>query len=389
MISALLRILFAGVIALVVVGYLAGGDFGRVGNAIGTAYNAFATALHDTLARKEKRIAEKAASPEDGTTKADAAIGVVTKLSVASPMASELKLTGSTAASRQVEARTETTGMIASTTQKGRRVQEGEILCRLKVGDRAARREASMARYKQAKIEENTQTRLRERGIAAANTASNAQASADIVRAEIKQLDIEIRRLEVRAPFSGVIEGDPAQIGSIMQMGSTCATIVDPDPIRVIGFAPEFRIGDVNIGTIGTAVLATGERVQGSVVFIAQSADPATRTFQVDLSVPNPSYTLRDEVTAEITIPLGNQPAHTLPQSALTLDENGKIGVMIVEDSKATFREVQILRDNSDGLRVSGLGQTAEVILVGQEYVSEGTPVTTTSAADARLDGAS
>lgn len=388
MISALLRTLFASIIALVIVGYLAGGDFGQVGKAIGTAYNAFVTALDDTLARKEKRIAEKAASPEVGATKADTSIGVVTKLSVASQMASELKLTGSTAASRQVEARTETTGMIASTTQKGRRVQEGEILCRLKVGDRAARREASVARFKQAQVEEKTQMRLSERGIAAANTVSDARASADIVRAEIKQLDVEIRRLEVRAPFSGVIEGDPAQVGSIMQMGSTCATIVDPDPIRIIGFAPEFRIGDVEIGTTGTAILATGERVQGSVVFIAQSADPATRTFQIDLSVPNPSYTLRDEVTAEISIPLGNQPAHTLPQSALTLDEDGKIGVMIVEDSKATFREVKILRDDSDGLRVSGLGQSAEVIVIGQEYVSEGTPVTTTSLADAHLDGA-
>jgi len=186
--------------------------------------------------------------------------------------------------------------MLASTTQKGKRVQEGDVLCRLKVGDRAARREATVARFKQAQLEESTQSRLRERGIAAANTAS------------------------------GVIEGDPAQVGSIMQIGSTCATIVDPDPIRIIGFAPEFRIGDVALGTVGTAKLATGEQVQGTVVFIAQSADPATRTFQIDLSVPNPSYALRDEVTAEITIPLGTRPAHTLPQSALTLDDGWAAG---------------------------------------------------------------
>ena len=94
---------------------------------------------------------------------------------------------------------------------------------------------------------------------------------------------------------------------------------------------------------------------------------------------------MRDEVTAEIKIPLGNQPAHTLPQSALTLDDNGKIGVMIVEGGKATFREVKILRDDSDGLRISGIGQAAEVIVVGQEYVSEGTPVSTTSQAEAQL----
>jgi len=339
MISALLRVILAGLIALGIVAYVTDGDIGQVGKAVTSAYD-------DAFARKDKLIAAKNAAPENSAAAADdAPINVVTKRSIATPMASELKMTGATAASRQVAVMTETAGMLASTTQKGLRVTEGDVLCRLKVGDRAARREASVARFKQAQIEESTQTRLSERGIAAANTASNARASADIVRAEIKQLDVEIRRLEVRAPFSGVIEGDPAQVGSIMQMGSTCATIVDPDPIRVIGFAPEFRIGDVSIGTVGTAELATGQRVEGTVVFIAQSADPATRTFQIDLSVPNPSYALRDEVTAEITIPLGNQPAHTLPQSALTLDNDGKIGVMTVVEGKATFREVTILRD--------------------------------------------
>jgi len=382
MISALLRLVLAALIAVGIVAYVTNGDITQVSKAVASAYD-------DAVARKTKLITAKNKAPEETDTKTDEPIAVVTKRSRSAPMASELILTGATAASRQVEVRTETAGMLASTTQKGKRVQEGDVLCRLKVGDRAARREATVARFKQAQLEESTQSRLRERGIAAANTATSARMSADIVRAEIKQLDVEIRRLEVRAPFSGVIEGDPAQVGSIMQIGSTCATIVDPDPIRIIGFAPEFRIGDVALGTVGTAKLATGEQVQGTVVFIAQSADPATRTFQIDLSVPNPSYALRDEVTAEITIPLGTRPAHTLPQSALTLDEEGKIGVMVVDNGNATFREVKILRDDTDGLRVSGLGQTAEVIVVGQEYVSEGTPVTTTSTTDAQLGGGS
>ncbi len=382
MISALLRLVLAALIAVGIVAYVTNGDITQVSKAVASAYD-------DAVARKTKLITAKNKAPEETDTKTDEPIAVVTKRSRSAPMASELILTGATAASRQVEVRTETAGMLASTTQKGKRVQEGDVLCRLKVGDRAARREATVARFKQAQLEESTQSRLRERGIAAANTATSARMSADIVRAEIKQLDVEIRRLEVRAPFSGVIEGDPAQVGSIMQIGSTCATIVDPDPIRIIGFAPEFRIGDVALGTVGTAKLATGEQVQGTVVFIAQSADPATRTFQIDLSVPNPSYALRDEVTAEITIPLGTRPAHTLPQSALTLDDEGKIGVMVVDNGNATFREVKILRDDTDGLRVSGLGQTAEVIVVGQEYVSEGTPVTTTSTTDAQLGGGS
>ena len=382
MFSGLLRILLAALIAVGIVGYVTEGDFAQVGNAISTAAS-------QTSTRKAERIAAKNSAPDGSASDAEEQqISVVTKQSTATALPSELVLTGSTEASRTVEARTETSGMLASTTAKGRRVNEGDVLCRLKVGDRGARREAAVARFKQAQVEEQAQARLNERGFAAANNASSAKASADVIRAEIKQLDVEIRRLEIRAPFSGMIESDPAQIGAFMQMGSTCATIVDPDPLRIVGFAPEFRIGEVSIGTVGTAVLATGERVQGTVVFIAQTADPATRTFRIDLSVPNPSYSLRDEVTAEITIPLGSRPAHTLAQSALTLNDEGEIGLMVVENGKATFRPVEILRNSTDGVSVSGIGPQAEIIVVGQEYVSEGTPVKTTSAADAKLDSA-
>jgi len=382
MLNGLFRIGLAGLIGLGIVGYVTSGDFSQVTNAV-------TKAVSEASTRKFERIAASNAAPQAADKTDQTLISVVTKRSIAAPLPSVLMMTGATKASRRVEARTETSGMIASTVSKGTRVNEGDILCRLKVGNRGARREAAVARFKQAQLEENTQNRLSERGVAPVNNAASARMSADIMRAEIKQLDVEIRSLEVRAPFGGVIDEGAAEIGAIMQIGSTCATIVDPDPMRVVGFAPEFRIGDVNIGTSGTAVLATGERVEGTVVFIAQSADPATRTFQIDLSVPNPTYALRDEVTAEITIPLSTRPAHTLPQSALTLNDQGEIGLMVVENGKAQFKSVKILRDSGDGVSVTGLGQQAEVIVIGQEYVSNGTAVKTTPVATALSSSAS
>lgn len=382
MLTSLIRVVLAVLIAFGIVAYVTDGDLDQVNKAL-------TTATQQASSRKAASIAARDAEPEAAVDAANQPISVVTKRSLAAALPSELKLTGATEASRRVDVRAETSGMLASTVEKGRRVNAGDVLCRLKVGDRGARREAAVARLRQAQIEEQAQQRLSERGFSAANSASSARTSADVIRAEIKQLDVEIRRLEITAPFAGVIEEDPAQIGAIMQVASTCATIVDPDPLRVVGFAPEFRIGDVSIGTVGTAVLATGETVQGTLDFIAQTADPATRTFRIELSVPNPNYALRDEVTAEITIPVGTRLAHTLPQSALTLDDTGQIGVMLVENGKATFKAVSILRDDDDGVRLSGIGQSAEVIVVGQEYVSEGTPVSVTSAEDAKLDSAS
>jgi multidrug efflux system membrane fusion protein len=59
----------------------------------------------------------------------------------------------------------------------------------------------------------------------------------------------------------------------------------------------------------------------------------------------------------------------------MTLNNNGELGVRVVEDGFAKFYEVKIVRDTIDGIWLSGLPDTVEVIVVGQEYVIDGRKV--------------
>lgn len=369
MLNALLKLALAALIAFGIVSYVTGGDLSQVTEAVDKAST-------QAIERKRERVAAANAEPQPPA--ADEIVEVVTKRSVAKPLPAMLEMTGSTEANRRVDVRAETSGTVSIAPRKGTRVQEGELLCRLDIGDRAARREAAVARFRQAQTDAQAQERLSERGFAAANRASDARTSAEVIRAEIKQLDVEIGRLEIRAPFAGIVEGDPAEIGTYLQPGAACATVVDPDPLRAVGFAPEFKVGALRVGLPGTARLATGQVLEGTIVYIAQTADPATRTFRVEISGPNPDYALRDAVTAEITIPLGSKAAHELPQSALTLNDEGAIGVMVAENGVARFKTVEILRDDADAVWLGGIGDTAEIIVVGQEYVRDGVRITAT-----------
>lgn len=64
------------------------------------------------------------------------------------------------------------------------------------------------------------------------------------------------------------------------------------------------------------------------------------------------------------------------PQSALTLDNDGTLGVRLVTaDNTAQFQPVSILRDTQEGVWLGGLPDQADVILLGQEYVTDGVPV--------------
>ena len=75
--------------------------------------------------------------------------------------------------------------------------------------------------------------------------------------------------------------------------------------------------------------------------------------------------------------------AHRLPQSALTLNNDGKLGVRVVDwEGIVQFMPVKILRDDIDGIWVTGLTEEADVIVVGQDFVTAGLKVAVTYEAE-------
>ncbi|QGX98770.1 efflux RND transporter periplasmic adaptor subunit [Roseovarius faecimaris] len=203
-----------------------------------------------------------------------------------------------------------------------------------------------------------------------------AKAGVESARAAVAAAEKEIERLTISAPFGGLLESDSAEIGSLLQPGDHCATVIQLDPILMVGYVPETEVGRVEVGAAALAEMASGEQVQGKVVFLSRSADPTTRTFRVDIEVANPDLALRDGQTAEIVIASDGKHAHLVPQSALTLDDEGTLGVRLVtEDSTAMFQPVTLLRDTPGGLWLAGLPDEADVIIIGQEYVIDGVRV--------------
>lgn len=302
-------------------------------------------------------------------------------------------LRGRTEAERQVEVRSETSGRIISDPlRKGSFVSAQDLLCQIDPGTRGAalsEAEARMAQsgaaLQEAEINARAATRLSQEGFASETRVAATSAAVEAARAAVQSAEAAIARarndledLEIRAPFAGLLESDTAELGSLLQPGSLCATIIQLDPIRLVGFVPETMVDRVEVGATAGARLASGREVLGKVTFLSRSADPATRTFRVDVEVPNADLSIRDGQTAEIAIQSEGQTAHFLPQSALTLDDDGRLGVRLVEGDKAIFAPVSVIRDTTEGIWVAGLAEAADIIVVGQEYVIDGVPVDAT-----------
>lgn len=362
-------------------------------------------------------ISEQAPAIEAApSSPADDRVSVVALQSAAREIESAVVVRGRTEASRRVVVRSETSGQVVSERlNKGRLISTGDVLCRLDPGTRAASLAEAKARLEeararapeaearvieaQARLDEaminlNAADKLSQGGFASdtrvANTrasvesaragvvaaqsgASSSQAGIQSAEAAVAAAEREMERTVITAPFEGVLETDTAELGSLLQPGADCAAIIQLNPIRLVGFLPEMMVDLVSLGTPAKARLATGETIDGLVSYIADSSDPNTRTFRVEVEADNSEQKLREGRTTEIAISSAGRKAHLLPQSALTLDDQGALGVRIVtKDNRAGFVPVEMVRDSRDGVWVTGLEDSATVIVIGHHYVSDG-----------------
>ncbi len=311
------------------------------------------------------------------------AVSVVAQHSVAQEVQSGIILRGRTEAARRVDVRAQTSGLVISEPlRKGASVDEGQLLCSLDPGIRSAQLAEAKARLADAEVSAANAADLAARGFGPETAVVSREAGLQSAQAGVLQIEQEISRLEIRAPFAGILETDSAELGSLMQPGGLCATIIDLNTVKLVGFATEIDINKIELGAFAGADLVSGKRVLGTVTFLSRSSDPVTRTFRVEITVDNADLSIRDGETAEIGIALEGEKGHLLPQHVLTLDTNGTLGVRVSDNGIARFMPVTVLRDSAEGIWLAGLPDTVDVITVGLEFTIDGSKI------DATIEGA-
>jgi multidrug efflux system membrane fusion protein len=301
---------------------------------------------------------------------------VVVQEITARPYPNTIILQARSEADKLVTVASETGGTISQLpVSKGSFVQKGQIICRIDVGARAAQLAQARAQRDARKIEFNAAQKLVKQGHMSKSQMAAAQAAFDASVAAVKSALVELERTKIRAPFDGILDRQPVKIGHYMSPGQPCGTIIDKDPLLVVGYISENQINRIAIGATGQAKLSTGEVAQGKVRYIAESPNLTTRTFRVELEVANKDLQLRDGMTAELTINAGEVVASRVPQSVLTLAGDGRLGVRVLQNNRVVIRPIQIIKDDQDGAVVTGLGASEMVIVRGGEFTRDGREV--------------
>ena len=188
---------------------------------------------------------------------------------------------------------------------------------------------------------------------------------------------VELNRTEVKAPFSGYIE-QIVKPGNFLERGQVCATLIRLSPISFVAGVPEYDINKVRVNQNVNVELVTGQSIKGKLTFVSKSASPDTRTFNVESQIDNPEGAIKDGLTANMTIEIDKVNAHKISPSILLLNDEGKLGIRIVEEGNlAKFVEIIILEDSEEGLWVTGIPEKVEIIIQGQGFVEDDQEVIT------------
>lgn len=320
---------------------------------------------------------EPAAANETAVRQEAAPMAVQVRDLVAETIEREIVANGKTAPIRLVQIRAEASGRVVEIgPDEGDRVRTGDLLVKLDPRDREVAVLEAEAVLHQRRIELDAARRLSEKGFQAETRVAEARAYYAAAEAAFRRAQLAVEHTAIRAPFDGVLDQRSVEIGDFLDIGDPIATVVDQNPFLVIGEVIETEVGKLKPGMPGVARLATGETVSGKLRYIASRADERTRTFSIELEVPNVSEHLATGVSAELRIAVERVLAHRVSPSALTLSDAGALGVKTVDgNDRVVFQPVEIARSDEDSVWLTGLPEEIRLITVGQGFVAAGSLV--------------
>lgn len=288
-----------------------------------------------------------------------------------------IRLSGITQADKQVDLAARADGVIATLAmEKGGSVAAGTIVMELEGPEAVAQEKIAEIALAQKERDLEVAEKLFEGGSTTESALTNARSDRDAAAAELARAQAAADRLRLKVPFSGIVDSLSVELGEWVQTGTPVATILSLDPILVKAEVSEVDLAAVVVGSTAKVKLVNGAEMDGTVRLVAREASAQTRTFPVEIALPNPDLALSSGMTAEVSLYAAPVRAVVVPRSVITLSDTGELGLRVVgKDNVAQFAVVQIIDDTPDGLVVTGVPEGVRIVTAGQDLVRDGDTV--------------
>lgn len=304
----------------------------------------------------------------------DSHVPVQVETLIATEIDRRLVLQGQVLPYRTATLRAETSGRVIELPgRRGQRVSVEQLLLKLSPDDRTVRLLQAKAVLRQRKSELAANESLLAKGLKAKNHVIQSKAHLAVAETELEQVRIELNNTRILAPFAGILEQRKLEIGDFVDRADPIATIVDDSKVLLVAQVSQRNLGSLKLGQQVSAQLISGESLSGRLNYIATVADEETRSYRIEVEVPNPDGERWIGLSSSLEVPVEQLKAHLLSAALLNLNSDGGLTIKTLNtDLQVVAMPVTIIRTETEGVWVSGLPDKVRVITRGQGFYQSG-----------------
>ena len=205
-----------------------------------------------------------------------------------------------------------------------------------------------------------------------------AKAQGNQATARLDELRINLSNTRILSPVDGFVGSRSLDPGAFVGTNSSFLSVVDIHFVRLVANLVEKDLRRIVLGMPAQVEVDAypGEVFQGRVARLAPVLDPATRTAQMEVEVPNPASRLKPGMYARVQfVVLQRADALTVPRNAL-VDLEGTRGVFVADGKTARFKPIKSGIVDGDAVEIiDGLPDDATVITLGSASLRDGDPI--------------
>ena len=289
-----------------------------------------------------------------------------------------LETNGTLEAENEVDIVARTTGPVTEiSTEEGRMIREGQLIAR--IDEREARNQVAIATVDRDEAQrsfDRTKSSWDE-GLVSREAYDTALSQLSSSKAQLESAEIQLAYTEIKAPFDALVVTRNIKLAQYVTTGTTLFRISDFTPLLCRVEVPEKEFPRVRLGQPAHLRVEAypGEKFSAEVARLRPTVDAATGTFTTTLEVDGQGK-LRPGMFASVYLQTDtHDDAIVIPRNALVLDSLGDI-VYVKSGDVAERREVGLgLRSEESVEVLEGLGEGDLLIVIGQDGLADGTPV--------------
>lgn len=297
-----------------------------------------------------------------------------------------LELQGSVETKQNIVITPETNGIITRIyVKEGQNVGKGQLLASIDDGGLSQQKAQLEIQADLAKTTFERQKRLWDQKIGSEIQYLQAKSQYEGLQKSIAQINQQLAKNSVRAPFSGVIDDVITEEGNVAAAGQTpLMRLVNLSDMYIKTDIPESYITTITKGkAVEVMFPVLGKTLNSEVRQTGNFINPANRTFDVEIAVPNKDGSIKPNLTARLKInDYTNDKAILIPQSIISENAEGEQYIYTITDKKdedkATAKQVIIEtgRTQGDFIEVlSGIEGEVEIVKEGARSVKDGQTV--------------